>query len=328
MSHEVESMFYVGETPWHGLGVQLESAPTTREAIVAAGLDWEVGQKELWTVQSNPDVFDSNLYADQKVPALANYRTTDGRILGVVGPGTHPLQNRDAFAFFDPFLASGDAVLETAGSLRDGERIWALARINRDPSVVVPGDEVLKYLLLSNSHDGKVAVRVGFTPIRVVCANTLALAHGAGDAHKTLLKLHHTRKVKEAVVAARDAINLADRTFEATAERYRFLASRQIDRPSLELLVRRVLSPAPGQELPGASKITLPKVVRLFEQGRGNQLPGVAGTYWAAYNALTEYLAYGRGKDRSRRLDNLWFGSAANQNDRALTIALEMAKAA
>jgi phage/plasmid-like protein (TIGR03299 family) len=255
-------MFYVGETPWHGLGVQLESAPTTREAIVAAGLDWEVGQKELWTVQSNPDVFDSNLYADQKVPALANYRTTDGRILGVVGPGTHPLQNRDAFAFFDPFLASGDAVLETAGSLRDGERIWALARINRDPSVVVPGDEVLKYLLLSNSHDGKVAVRVGFTPIRVVCANTLALAHGAGDAHKTLLKLHHTRKVKEAVVAARDAINLADRTFEATAERYRFLASRQIDRPSLELLVRRVLSPAPGQELPGASKITLPKVVR------------------------------------------------------------------
>lgn len=209
MSHEVESMFYVNETPWHGLGVKLESAPTTREAIVAAGLDWEVGQRPLFegscstlgadgkeTVPDMP-VYGGNVgnLVFRKVEGHTNYRKTDGRILGVCGPGTGVLQNTEAFRFFDRFVDAKTAVLETAGSLRNGERIWILARLNLSPSVIVPGDE---YLLLSNSHDGKVAVRIGFTPIRVVCANTLAQAHFGGGGK--LLRVHHNPKIGETVM--------------------------------------------------------------------------------------------------------------------------------
>jgi len=319
MAHEIEQMLYVGETPWHGLGVKLEKAPTTREAIVAAGLDWKVGQKPLFTAEG------------ERVRAFANYRESDGRILGVVGPGSTPLQNDEAFKFFDPFVQSGEAAIETAGSLRDGERIWALAKIARDPSIIVPGDEVEKYLLLSNSHDGKVAVRVGFTPIRVVCANTLAAAHADGSS--SLLRIFHHKRVAEAVEKASEIINIADQTFEATAKQYRFLAARGVSSKDLETYVRRVFTARPkfdehGELELGQAKLILPKVVEMFENGRGNTMRGVRGTYWAAYNAVTEYLAYGRGKDAGIRLDNLWFGSSANTNAKALDIAVEMAAAA
>jgi hypothetical protein len=82
------------------------------------------------------------------------------------------LQNKDAFAWFQPFLDAREAALHTAGSLRQGSRIWVLAKLNRDPLVIAEGDEVEKFLLLSHGHDGSLAVRCGFTPVRVVCANT------------------------------------------------------------------------------------------------------------------------------------------------------------
>src|SRR5262249_27318291 len=130
-----------------------------------AGLDWEVELFPLFTATG------------QQVTHKAVKRSTDGKVLGVVGPRWQPLQNKDAFNWFDPFLAAGQATLEAAGSLAGGTRVWVLAKLNRDPIVVVPGDEVTKYLLLSNGHDGSLAVRCGFTPIRVVCNNTLQMAH-------------------------------------------------------------------------------------------------------------------------------------------------------
>jgi phage/plasmid-like protein (TIGR03299 family) len=306
MAHEIESMMFVGATPWHGLGKRVVGQVSTREAIVAAGLDWEVGLKDLRTVDG------------EAVTHRASYRTSDAKILGVVGPAWHPLQNKDAFAFFDPFLAEGEAAIDTAGSLQGGKRIWVLAKLSLEPSVIVSksSDVVEKFVLLSNSHDGSIAIRVGFTPVRVVCANTLALAHNTNASQ--LIRVRHTVGAVETLDRIRDVMNLANEAFEATAEQYRFLAGRECNAADLERFVRRIFPSA------GKSRV-FPRVVELFEKGRGNDLPGVRGTWWGAYNAVTEYLAHARGTDAERRLDSMWFGDGAAMNRNALSTAVELA---
>ena len=164
MPAAVENMMFVGETPWHGLGNKVDDGVNVNDAIVAAGLDWEVGLKDLQTIDGVP------------VSHRATYRKSDGSILGVVGPRYTPLQNRDAFDWFQPFLDANECAIHTAGSLHYGQKVWVLAQLNRDNSEIVSGDEVCKFILLSNSHDGTTAIRVGYTPIRVVCVNTLAFA--------------------------------------------------------------------------------------------------------------------------------------------------------
>lgn len=324
MAHEVESMFYTGETPWHGLGKHVKESPSIADAIVCAGLDWKVRCDDLFTK------------AGTQAPMRATVRESDGRILGVVGADYVPLQNSEAFAFFEPFVAAKEALLETAGSLRDGARVWVLARINRAPSVIVKGDEVEKFVLLSNGHDGTMAVRVGFTPIRVVCANTLAMAHG--DKASKLLRVRHTKNVVQNIEAIREIVNLADAEFEATAEQFRLLASRGVNGDDLEKYVRKVFYDRAGGVDAKKSKI-VEKVTELFEKGRGNNLPGVRGTFWGAYNAVTEYLAWEKGANdqhnaaekiekNATRLDLTWFGHNAMFNKRALDAAVQMAIAA
>lgn len=322
MAHEIESMFFVHETPWHRLGTRLEAPPTTREAIVAAGLDWEIGMKPLVTADGEP------------VTHRATYRKSDGAILGVVGPAWVPLQNTEAFSFFDPFLAAGEAALETAGSLREGKRVWVLAKMNRAPSVIVPkaDDVVEKFILLSNSHDGSLAVRVGFTPIRVVCANTLSMA--MGDTASKLIRVRHQKNMERTLAAVRDVMNTANGAFEATAEQYRRLARTSIVADDLKRYVQLVFSPnkarviveRPANDTGDETEKSrmFDTIAKLFENGRGNTLVGVRGTLWAAYNAVTEYVSHERGKSDETRLNAL-FNDGAQLNQRALDVALAMA---
>ena len=321
MAHEIENMFSVQQVPWHKLGIVVEKSPSIEEAIKLAGLDWEVGLKKLFTPEGT------------EVDALATYRTSDNAILGVVGSSYKPLQNKDAFNFFNPFLEAKVASLETAGSLREGKRIWVLAKINKDPIEIVKGDDIVQYVLLSNSHDGTLAVRVGFTPVRVVCANTLAMAHGNNASR--LLRVKHTGSVVENLEKIQDIMNVANQQFEATAAQYRLLASKDINQQDLEKYVKKVFAinktgiAALTETTEGADSGSrvLAKIIPLFESGRGNDLPGVKGTLWGAYNAITEYVQYERGKDESIRLDNTWFGTGAALNRKALDTAIEFAQA-
>lgn len=319
MSHELrakDSMFSVNEVPWHKLGVVLPNAPTVAEAIVAAKLNWEVDTKPLFTAQG------------EQVEALATFRKDDNSILGVVGPSYKPLQNVEAFNFFQPFLDTKEAALETAGSLKNGRRVWVLAKINRQDSVIVPkaDDRISKYVLLSNSHDGTLAVRVGFTPIRVVCNNTLTLAHDSETSQ--LIRIKHTGNVAKNLEEVREIMNLANNAFEATAAQYQFLASREISQKDLEKFVKIVFATnkqqkeAASPEELNAGKRVMGDITKLFESGRGNDLPGVKGTYWAAYNAITEYVQYNRGSDEAGRLDQTWFGAGMTINKKALKTAL------
>jgi phage/plasmid-like protein (TIGR03299 family) len=335
MSHEVESMFSVKVTPWHGLGTILPNAPSIGDAIKYAGLDWEVGLKPLVTTDGD------------EVDHRATYRMSDGSILGVVGPTYQPLQNAEAFAFFEPFLEAGEATLETAGSLRKGKRVWILAQLNLEPSVIRKDDIVRKYVLLSNSHDGTMAVRVGYTPIRVVCANTLQLAHSESS-KSALIRVQHRKNVDETLAAVRDIMNNANAQFEATAEQFRMLASKEINEEDLLRYVNLVF--APGRVARHAAKQAgaivlasrvhegelldkeealksrvMERVRDLFENGRGHELAGK--NYWGAYNAMTEYIGYERGAD-DQRLDQAWFGAGAALNRRALDVGIQMAQAA
>jgi phage/plasmid-like protein (TIGR03299 family) len=314
MPHEIETMAFFQETPWHGLGTALHEDdlydwPKTCEK---AGLAWDVELVPLVT-------------ADTQAPVQnkAVRRQTDGRILGVVGHRYAALQNRDAFAWFEPFLDVKEAALHTAGSLRHGSRIWVLAKLNRTPLVVAPGDEVEKFLLLSHGHDGSLAVRVGFTPVRVVCQNTLSMAH-ASDASK-LIRVKHTRDVHENLANIREVMDLANAEFEATAEQYRLLARRSINQADLRRYVKQVFKVEEGQEGSSRLRNIMAEVVGLAEAGRGNALPSVSGTLWAAYNGVAEWLGYQRGRSQGNRLNSLWFGDGASLNRRALETALAMA---
>jgi phage/plasmid-like protein (TIGR03299 family) len=193
MGHELNfengkaSIMYVGEVPWQGHGTRLEKAPkTAEEAIQAARLNWEVGLKRVYAWEG--DVFHE--FPDRKaVIRLDKWGAEECVPFGLVSNDYKILQNREAFSFFDPVIASGKVEYHTAGALGNGERVWVLAKVAGD--IVVKGcDRVEKFLLLSNGHDGRTALQVRFTPIRVVCQNTLSVAiQGKGD----LVKIYHVR---------------------------------------------------------------------------------------------------------------------------------------
>lgn len=311
MAHLVESMMYVGKEPWHGLGRRIPEGKRLRirEAIVAAGLNWEVELRHLYTEDRR----------GKKVGIVnqcAVCRKKDDSVLGIVGRDYVPLQNSDAFAWFQPFLDTGDVTLETAGSLKGGSMVWILARIRAGELAVNDGDEIAHYVLLSNSHDGSLAVRVGFTPVRVVCNNTLCLAHES-EASK-LLRVRHTSRLIENLEYIREIMDLAHKEFYATVEQYRTLMKKDINQDDLIRYVRTVfdLPKTGGREL-------IPNIIYLMEYGRGSKEAG--NTYWGAYNAVTEYLNYFRGKTQDNRLSSLWYGDSSMVNKKALDVALEMA---
>lgn len=315
MAHEVETMAFAGATPWHGLGTPLADDDLVNWQIACqkAGLDWEVESVPLITADDRRD----------RVSHVAVRRTTDNKVLGVVGPRYSVLQNKDAFRWFEPFLEAGEAKLETAGSLRGGSRIWVLVKLCRDPLVIAPGDEVEKYILLSHSHDGSLAVRAGYTPQRVVCANTLAMAHGS-DASR-LIRIQHTGDVLGNLMAVREVMDLADQEFVATATQYKRLARTSINQADLRKYVRRALRVDEESDTSTRMNNIVEQVVGLAEAGRGNDLSSIRGTYWSAYNGVTEYLGYSRGRTTDNRLNSLWFGDGASLNRHALDVALDMA---
>ena len=315
MAAAIEQMMFVGATPWHGLGNQVESDITVADAIVAAGLDWEVGLKDLQTVDGVP------------VNHRATYRKTDGSILGVVGPRYTPLQNRDSFDWFQPFLDAGECALHTAGSLHSGQKVWVLAQLNRDNSEIVTGDEVSKFILLSNSHDGTTAIRVGYTPIRVVCANTLAWAHS--NTNSQLIRIRHTRSSKSNLENVRDIMDNINAGFEATAEQFRFLASKDFNQADILRYVKTLLGieKVVDADIKTRTRNILDEIIGIITDSPEQAMVGTRGTYWAAYNGYNSYLNYVKGRTEDNRLDSLWFGAGSNENIKALNLAVEFANA-
>lgn len=193
MAANVESMFYTRKAPWHGLGVRVEEAPESKEALIQAGLDWKVEQTDVYAASG-----------ERILGYKANIRDIDRSVLGIVGDRYKIVQNEEAFAFTDGLLGEG-VKYETAGSLAGGKIVWMLAKIPE--KYIISGDAIEPYLVFCNSHDGSGAIRVAMTPVRVVCQNTLNLAlKGASR----VWSARHTENVMSRMDEARETLQLAN----------------------------------------------------------------------------------------------------------------------
>lgn len=216
MTANVETMFYVRETPWHGMGTRLEECPDSSEAIRAAGLDWEVKQYPLFF--QTPD--GTMVEAGNKV---ANVRETDNALLGIASEYYKIVQNHEAFSFTDSLLGEG-VRYETAGSLNGGKRIWLLAKLPNHYKAL--GDEIEPYLAFTNSFDLCSGIRVCLTPIRVVCQNTLNLA--LSGARRTWTA-YHSGNITNKLDEARKTLDIAHHYYETLVQEAEKLVEIKVD---------------------------------------------------------------------------------------------------
>jgi phage/plasmid-like protein (TIGR03299 family) len=313
MAHLFQSGLFFGQSAWHGLGVTLPADSSARfsidDSIRIAGLDWTVETRPLY-LASGKQVEGHN----------AVIRTDSEAVLGVVGDRYRPLQNRDQFNWFQPFLDSQECAFETCGALKGGQLVWVLAKVNRPDADIGGGDTIRKYLLLTSSHDGSVATSVGFCPIRVVCWNTLSA--GLSSSASKLLKVKHTASQRESLTAIRETVNLVDQTFEATAAQYRRLLASSLSPADMRRYVKLVLElPDDETMLSGRARNTLADVVDLCRYGVGND----GKTAWSAYNGVTHYVTHVYGRNADSRLRANWYGEGRRMNDRAFSLAMQLA---
>jgi phage/plasmid-like protein (TIGR03299 family) len=312
MAHLFQSGLFFGEDAWHGLGVTLPADSPARysieDSIQIAGLNWEV--------ETRPVFCDGKELTAHR----AVVRKDTGDVFGVVGERYRPLQNREQFDWFAPFLESGECAFETCGALKGGALVWVLAKLQRADATVTADDKIRKYLLLTSSHDGSMSTSVGFCPIRVVCWNTLSA--GLRDSRSSLLKVKHTASQKQALAAIRETVNLVDETFEATAAQYRQLVACGVSRDDIRKYVKLVLELEDDETKHSSrQRNILDNVVALALHGVGND----GRTAWSAYNGVTQYLTHEYGRNADSRLRANWYGEAKRVNDRALTLALQLA---
>lgn len=281
MSAAVETMFWAGrEVPWHGLGQQVLEAPNSREAIVAAGLDWEVGKRPLFTslgfnVQEIPDNF-------------ANVRLSDGKVLGLVGNSYKIVQNSEAFDFVDAMIGSGNVKYETAGSLHGGKKIWLLARL---PSTDIAGDEVIPFLCFTNSHDGKSAIKAALTPVRVVCQNTLNVALKKAT---RMCSIRHKGDMQSKMMEAQRVLGLADTYMQRLRAEAAILRAKPLADRQAHEICEALFMPVGTGTLSDRQIKTL--------QGRRDalkmryleapDLEDIRGTAWGLFNAVTDYVTH------------------------------------
>ena len=220
MAANVESMFYVRETPWHGLGTRIQEAPSSSEALIKAGLDWNVVQEPIYTETEE-------LIEGYK----ANVRDSDRKVLGVVTDRYKVIQNQEAFAFTDELLGEG-VRYETAGSLQGGKKVWLLAHMPHE--YIISGERISPYLLFSNTHDGSGAIKVALTPIRVVCQNTLNLALSQASRSWSMI---HTGNIQNKLQEAKDTLFMAEKYMDNLGKEFETLRMQSMtDKQVMEFI--------------------------------------------------------------------------------------------
>jgi phage/plasmid-like protein (TIGR03299 family) len=313
------AMFWVGEKPWHGLGTELKSLATAKEAIKAAQLDYKVEKVPIVATVG------TKVYEVPGKQATMRMDTHD--VLGVVGDGYKILQNEEAFSFFDTVVGEGQAIYEVAGALGAGQRIWMLAKLPKH-MVIAREDIVEKYLVLTNSHDGTSSLKVYFTPIRCVCENTLnASLKDSRDG----VNIRHSGDIKSKADEARKILGISIKYYQELEELFKQLVAYKPGKAEVESYFNKVVFGEEAKEKDSAVlKNRKNDMLSLFEHGKGNDKPDVKGTMWAAYNGVTEYWDHykqikGEKEDPTNRLKSIWFGNAARMKERAFDEALVVA---
>lgn len=296
--------------PWHGLGTPVEDDMTPIEMMKAAGLDWNVRKVESF-IEFN----------GEKVPTgqQSLVRESDGKILTQVGPGWNPVQNSEAFEFFNDFVSMGDMAMDTAGSLKDGRIVWALADV-REGFSLFGGDEVKGYLLFSNPHQYGKSIDVRFVLERVVCNNTLTVA--LAEKGQPAVRVNHRSQFDAERV--KELLGISHRKTETFKEAAEFLGSKQYIKYDLEKYFGDIFGKSAKEDK--TLSPTAERAMEVVETQPGAEFQ--RGSWWQALNAVTYLCDHELGRSNDTRLTSAWFGGNAKRKVDALNLAVKMAEAA
>lgn len=317
MAHELQTMAYIGNEPWHGLGNKLPANQPIEIWQREAGMDWEIEETDvLYSVSKGIGI---NLKPNYDNKVL--YRSDNHEALSVVSKRYKKVQPKEVLEFYRDLTVAGGFQLETAGVLKNGRKLWALAKTGQE-IILSGGDKVKGYLLLATSCDGSMATTAQFTSIRVVCNNTLQLAVGE---RKGAVKVPYSTIFDPTSV--KQELGLGVSAWDTFQESIKVLADRKVNKfETMSFLVEVLGDPAmPLNEQPNQK--ALKSVYSLFAgAGKGSDMASASGTAWGLLNGVTEYVDHSRrAMSQDHRLDSAWFGAGASIKNKAFEEALKLA---
>lgn len=324
MSHLVQTMAYAGATPWHGLGNRLAEHQPLEVWAEDAGMNWRIEETNVMYRVGSHDLDPIQSFPEQKVL----YRSDNGKPLSTVSQRYQVVQPAEILEFYRDLVQVGGYQLETAGVLKEGRKLWALARTGQS-ALLKGGDEVRGYLLLATACDGTLATTAQFTSVRVVCNNTLQIALGR---NRGAVKVPHRSQFDPRAV--KEELGIAISSWDGFMANMHSLADRKVSKAESERFFQRLFtysSVRDGADAPARmNERGLKAVLSLFDgAGRGAALESASGTGWGLVNSVTEYVDHQqRARSPGNRLDSAWFGAGAFLKQRAWDAALELAEIA
>ena len=328
MSHEIDmsnnraNMAYVGQLPWHGLGAQIDPGADLETWKVAAGLNWHIEKRPLaFGIKTATGAIEPRQY-----PKLfAHVRSDTQEPIGTGSDRFNLLQPGDVLEFYRDIVRDTDFVIDTAGSLKGGARIWALAKWKGDIVLGDSGrDRLAPYLLLATANDGSMSTVADLTTVRVVCRNTLTAAVGA-NGKKAAIRVPHSRAFNADDVRAQ--LGVADDRFSTFARDADILASEKIsDDQAIEFFVDLIAKKDDSGEIQNERTVknVTKELINLYRRGPGADLETARGTYWGAVNAVTHYADHkSRARSNENRFDSATFGAQLLTKQLAFNNALE-----
>jgi phage/plasmid-related protein TIGR03299 len=316
------SFFSVNEKAWHGLGQVTKEYPTSEQAIIHAGLDYTVEKRPLFTFDSDNNT--ANPETDIIIPEIevpdffATVRRDNDTVLGVVGKDYQIVQNRDAFSFFDSIVDGDGIFYETAGALGQGERIFITAKL---PDYIRVGnnDIIEKYLFLTTSHDGSGSITAAFTPVRIVCANTL---NAAMKSKNNTIRIRHTANAKQRLEQAHTVMGISNKLSAELEDAFNHWRKVSITDKQVLQLIQRAMAPnketlnllkaGNTEDLSTCYKNMVDSAFQYAMTNETQQMETTKGTVFGAYNAVTGYFQNVRNyKDDEAKLKSILLGGTA-----------------
>ena len=319
MAHEIEmigdvaQMAYAGDVPWHGLGTRVPADLTPDQMLEAAGLDWKVSK-----VPAYYEVDGEKFPIGQS----ALVRDMDGKMLDVVSDDWNEVQNHTAFEFFDEYVRGGDMEMHTAGSLKGGQIVWGLAKI-KDSFELFKGDKIDSYMLFTNFHKYGYSTDVRFTPIRVVCNNTLTLS--LNSKVERMVKISHRKVFDPSNV--KEMLGIATDKLAKYKEMAAFLGSKKAKGEDIVDYFCRIF-PVTGSNEKKTKEISKNAQIAIDILHTQPGAEYAEGTWWQPFNAVTFMTDHLVGRSADTRLTSAWYGNNKNVKTKALELAVEMAEAA
>lgn len=322
MAHNIEfvdgkaQMAWSGDVPWHGLGTKVPNDLTPDQMLEAAGLNWTVRKINAYAFDENNDD------AAYDIGHSALIRSSDGKMLDVVSNDWNPVQNQEAFDFFEEYIRAGDMEMHTAGSLKGGQIVWGLAKI-KESFELFKGDQIDNYLLFSNFHKYGYSTDVRMTPIRVVCNNTLTLSLSSKT--ERMAKISHRRVFDASVV--KETLGIATEKLAKYKEMAAFLGSKKAKNEDIVEYFKRIF-PVSGSDEKETKEISKNANIALDILHTQPGANFAEGSWWQPYNSVTFMTDHVLGRSADTRLSSSWYGQNKTLKTKALEVAIEMAEAA